>query len=173
MPEISIQQKEGISWWVWLVGLILLALVIWWAIAAFNDRDRTNTPATSSTVTGSATTETEVLPLATILSSPAGYVGRTIQGVATVSSVVTDRGFWVEQNGQRMFAVIDESVGGQSEVADINVGQQLRFQGTVEDTARASQLAGVQNLKPDTRQIIQSQPAFLYMHAWNKEILNR
>ncbi|MGE0132945.1 MAG: hypothetical protein AB7U82_33110 [Blastocatellales bacterium] len=113
------------------------------------------------------------LPLASIASDPASYVGRPVEGAATVSSVVSDRGFWIENGGQRMFAMIDESAAGRSEMADIKAGQRLRFNGTVQDAASAAQLPGVQSLEAESKRIIQSQPAYIHMHSWNKEVINQ
>lgn len=38
MAEIKIQEKQGSSWILWVVGLVILALVIWWVVGR-DDRD--------------------------------------------------------------------------------------------------------------------------------------
>jgi hypothetical protein len=172
MPEITIERRAGIPKWIWLIGAILLGFILWRIIAGIaqdGTRRGEQGTATEPARPGAQPEGAAALPVAAVLRDPASYAGRDIAGVAAVSSAISDRGFWVEQDGQRMFAVIDESASGRSEVADINEGQRLRLQGTVYSSAMAAQLPGVQNLEAQTRQIIQNQPAFLYVHALSKE----
>jgi hypothetical protein len=177
MPEIEIRKKTSVPWWLWLIVFLLIAMLIWWIVAAMNNDVATQGPVYSEPASRTATTNetdtAEIMPISNIIGNVGSYIGRQVQGTAMVSSVVSDRGFWVEQNGQSLFAVIDESVGGRSEVMDINKGQRLWLQGNIYNTAEASKLPGVQNLEKETRDIINSQPAFLYVHAWNVNIKDR
>jgi hypothetical protein len=43
MAEIKIEKKKGVPVWALLLGLVLLALIIW-AVLTMRDRDRQNTP---------------------------------------------------------------------------------------------------------------------------------
>jgi cytoskeletal protein RodZ len=66
--EIPVRRREGgVPWWVWLIGLILLALLAWWLLNNMNKNSNTGTGATSSPVTQSASPSGS-----TNLSSPSG-----------------------------------------------------------------------------------------------------
>lgn len=108
--------------------------------------------------------------LTDVFANPANHVGQSVSGTARVANDVSDRGFWIEDNGRRLFAVIDEP---STETIDINGGQQIRFSGTVIDATRAAQIPGVQALEQETQQILKQQPASLLVKARDITILSR
>ncbi len=95
------------------------------------------------------------------MSGPANYANQTVSGTARVAQVVSDRGFWIEDGGQRVFAVIDEP---KPEIKNIRAGQTVRLDGAQVMT-NASQVPG--QLEAQTQQAIQNQSAFLYVRAAN------
>ena len=177
MAEIPVERKGGIPWWVWaLLAAILIALAIWW-IAADDDVETAEpvaveaveplAPGPVAPVAGEAD-----MTIASILASPGQFVGRDdFQAEVAVPEVPTDRGFWVEDQGQRLFAVI---VDEPREVPlDINSGQRLRVtQGMVRDATFLPQLPGA-SIDDATRRIIESQNVFLVVDEENIEILSR
>lgn len=135
MPQLDIQRTErsgGVLAWVWIAAAILAGLLLWWVIAAATDRDnfaavppneqvageRLETPAAPVVPDTDVTAPDaqmpgvtpEPLPLAGILATPTDFFGDPVAGMATVTEVVSDRGFWVESDGNRMFVVKDEAL---------------------------------------------------------------
>lgn len=176
MAEINIEKKKSI--WPWIIGALVALLILWFL---FNMLDRDDeapvvAPAATSQIvepagpvppadTGAAevtTANAEVtdamLPISAVLAGTAGYVGKQISGTARVTDVPTDRGFWIEQDGQRMFAMLAEQPGMENEI-DVNQGQLVQLSGTVHDTASASQVQG--GISPEAMQILGGQQAFL------------
>jgi hypothetical protein len=174
MAEIPVERKRNLAW-LWIVlALLLIGALIWWATARDGrevatvpvDTEARLEPAAAPVAGAGAAT------IANILASPAAYVGRDdFSGEFDVPDVPTDRGFWVEDEGQRLFAlIIDEP---REVPKDINPGQRLRIsQGMIRDRNFLSQMPGRQ-LKPDTQQIIQEQDAYLVVDEDNIEILSR
>jgi hypothetical protein len=122
--RVELERKEQQSnWWIWLVvGIVALAL-IWWLLAAQRGPQ-----------TGQEEEVAGPLPVAQILGSPQQFHGQEVHGVATVSEVVSPDAFWLEQGGERIFAVWDRGMlGGGNDVVQ---GQQISLAGTVEPAAR-------------------------------------
>lgn len=115
-----------------------------------------------------AASDTTPIPVTVIVAGPAGYLGRSVVGTARVAEVVSDRGFWLEQDGERIFAVIAQTPQMENAV-NVNQGQTVVVAGVVYDSATADQVPG--ELEPDAKQIIADQPAFLYVAAQNVILL--
>lgn len=175
MAEIPVEKKSSLAWLWILLGLILLALLIWWAVGADDDEVDLVEPVVveeqvvvedepTLPVAGEAT-------LATILANPAEYIGSEFSGEVDVDGPLTDRGFWVESDGQRMFALIDD---GPLEVPmDINPGQRLQISsGMVMSPASIGDLPG-DELDADTRRIAEEQEVFLVVNEDDMEIIQR
>lgn len=169
MPELDIQRKSAATyWWVLLLVLLLAVFIIWWLAAAWDNDpevavvrpEGAAAPAGATATPGTA--NVEVIPVAAILAEPGSYADRTVQGTARVVQVISDRGFWIEENNQRLFVVLNEQ---RPETVDINAGQTVRLSGRVSTAERAGQLDGVQSLEADTREALNSQKAFLYVNA--------
>lgn len=170
MAEIHIERKKGAAWpWLLLAALAVLALLAWllWPDAADTTPltativDPVPAPATVATFapldsppTGSAETPT----IATILANPAQWVGREFSGTVTVAEVPTDRGFWIEEGGRRLFAIL---VDAPAEVPlDINAGQRIRIRGTLRDAAYLPQLPG-RPIVAATQEVARREPVYL------------
>lgn len=174
MTEIHMERKKGMPW-IWALLALLLVALIAWMVWPRPDPVEPLPVATATTVTiveplavppPAATDAT----IATILSNPRQWVGREFSGVVTVAEVPSDRGFWIEQNGQRMFAILYDEP---AEVpVDINAGQQLRIRGTVRDPAYLPQVVGAK-LTPSTEAIAREQPVYLVAGETAIEILQR
>lgn len=91
MAEIPVEKKSTSSWWMWLIGLLVLLLIIWfvWQNSG-QDREGVNTTSPAA-VTGATTTD----PAATTstIAGPAGTTGAdTTAPVAATGSGSTPAG---------------------------------------------------------------------------------
>lgn len=163
MAEIHMERKQGKPWiWALLLGILLIGLLAW-MFWPRRDTVELIPVATATTVTfvdpaAVPPAATAGATIATILASPQQWVGREFSGVVTVTEVPSDRGFWIEQDGQRMFVILYDEP---AEVPiDINAGQQLRIRGTVRDAAYLPQVPGG-NVTQATESIAREQPVYL------------
>ena len=109
------------------------------------------------------------IPVSQIIESPATYTGQTLGGEVRVTEVPTDRGFWIEDEGQRLFAILADQP--QEEPKDINPNQTLRLrEAVVRDPAFIANIPG-EPLDADTRRILNGLPVFLTVDERNIEIL--
>lgn len=172
MADINVQRRSRMTWlWV-LLGLIILALILW-TLAANEEERVTMAPGAEQRVTPltgvqpttpaapapEATSATSPIPVSQITQSPATWSGRTISGMAHVVNVPTDRGFWIEAQGERLFVILIEHAAGQP--SGIGPGQTLRFdQATLHDPSYLVHLPG-RRLDADTQAIVEGLPVFL------------
>ena len=172
MAEIPVEKKSSSKTWLWLLlAALLVVLIIWWLSA---DDDEVETavvdPAPIESVETTATTPMAgEMTLAAILAQPQQYIGQEFTGEVDVGGPLTDRGFWVENDGARMFAVI---IDQPREVPlDINPGQRLQVNGgMIRAGGDVGDVDGVP-LDDDTRAVIQDQAAFMMVDESNIEIL--
>lgn len=92
---------------------------------------------------------------------PADYIGTTVKGRVKVTNVISDRGFWITNGEQRVFAVVREDVP-QHEMIDINKGQVLEFVGVLTDGENWRALEGL--LEEDTKETLKKQDYFVAMY---------
>ena len=175
VADISVERKDR-SIWPWILGLLLLGLLIWGLLELLdNDNDLVERPVATEPapvvdpvppVVGAAAVATPTI--ADVLANPAAYAGQSFSTQEVrVAEVTGDRGFWIENNGQRMFVVKNESP--QPGVADVqgpadtrasrnlNVGDRVQINGMLLTSADQAQPP----LDNQTRQLIQQQPVFL------------
>lgn len=195
MTQIEIQRKKSV--WPWLIAAIVLIAIIWAALEFVGNDDvdaysataepaettpmaaaPTQTPPFADTDTSTAgvaptpapmppppaETDNTPIPVSVIVVGPTQFLGQPVIGTAQVAGVPSDRGFWIEQGGQKMFAVVAAS-STMEDAIDLNPGQQVRLAGVVYDSAMASTITD--ELAPETRQVIATQPAFLLVDARN------
>jgi hypothetical protein len=225
MADIHVEKRNAI--WPWILGLVVLALLIWAFVGGRDDRTGVTTPtATAPVTTTPATTETwrddrattptttapataaapatttgtmadttmtrgvgmqQEIPIAEILEQPQQYLNQRVSGTAVVAEVVSESGLWVEQDGERMFVVIEQGAGlagtprgtagtqtgttttttpgtqadtqqmGQQQITQLRPGQTIQLSGMVHGQTTAAQVEAA----PEARQIITTQPAFL------------
>lgn len=189
MAEVRIERKEGgTSVWPWLIAVVVLALVGWWLWRALANRQEatgvstatsaatapvaepsviTAAPGTGATPQPGVEAATPYMPLAAIRANPDAHFGTQVSGLARVTEVVSDRGFWIEQDGARIFVVKAESLPGGS--AEMTVGAQVSLTGTVVNPDRMQQeVPGILELGDGTLKGLQGEPAIL--HATNIEM---
>ncbi|MEE4210357.1 MAG: hypothetical protein V2I43_13960 [Parvularcula sp.] len=182
MAEIPVKRKA--TWWPWilLVLALLVALLFWLTTAADHDDAVVDTTAELSDVPDPTTVANDALPAATVweanyalgdaVENPTGIIGRDdFSGEVSVPSVPTDRGFWIEADGARLFAVL---IDGPREVpVDINAGQELRVaNGMLRDASFIADIPG-EELEGDTLAILEDQDVYLVVHEDEIEISGR
>ena len=175
MAEIPIEKKSSKAW-LWILLLALLAGLLIWALLANNDADDdavVTEPVAMDTMNPAADADTMPageMTIASILANPSAYYGRDgFTGEVEVSGPLTDRGFWIENDGNRMLAII---IDEPREVPmDINAGQTLRLTGgTVRNPADIENMPGVP-LDQDTKNAMQGQDAVLVVDERNIDIV--
>lgn len=180
MAEIPVEKHSSTKWLWWLIAAILVALLIWWiagddddAESVVNDTQTVEAVNADRQVNADAQSGANggVLTLATIMAQPQSYVGREFSGEVGVAGPITDRGFWIENDGARMFALV---VDQPAEVPiDINAGQRLTIDnGTIRKAGDAPDVKGVP-LDDDTLKIIADQDVFLVVNEKSIDILKK
>lgn len=185
MAEIHVERKET-SIWPWILGLLLLLLLAWGIYELLDDDVEEPVaaavvpPPAVPPVTPATTPEPIAqgqLCVAQVLSAPTTYIGQSLGTCEMrVTEVVSDRGFWAEENGQRVFVLVNEGTqtnpqpgvgdvtGQQAEQPDINAGQTIRVtQAMVMDNV-ANVVGPVDE---QARNIAQQQPWFLVADGRN------
>lgn len=190
MEEIRIERRK--SPWGWIVGLLLLLLLAWGVYQWIQRNGIVDTGAPAATATvppiaepieplpageaGNGLAPTPAPPtaadnapiaVAAIVAGPAFFQGQPVVGTVQVVEVPDAGGFWVEQDGQRLYAAIIRSPDMQASVRPESVGpgRQVRLSGVVHDSARSSQLGA--DIDPAAREIIAGQRVFLLVDADN------
>lgn len=171
----EVYEKKGTPAWVWIVGAIVALIVIWaiwtWSrpVVPVVMAPPVAAPAPMVTpVPAPAVTATAVAPIALIIAVPADYFDREISGTAQVVDVPTDRGFYLEDNGRRIFAVLGKDFTEKQ--VNVNPGQTVRVSGVVRASSKLDE-AEVGTLQAATRDRIQKEP--VYMVVKQIEVLAR
>lgn len=179
MAEIRVE-KKSYAWIWWLLALILLALLLWWMFAG---RDEPEVAVTEPGVVAEEPgaeleplpgaepepgAEAGGIPFGEILGTPDDWTGRSVTGEVRVAEVVSDRGFWVEdEQGQRLFVLLNELP---NEIRDVNAGQRIRMtDAKVYGTDDLGNVPG--EMDPQAREIAQGQPVVLAVDSRSVEIL--
>lgn len=183
MAQINVERKHSSAWIWWILGLIVLALIIW-AVAETMDRDELaeNTvapigveeqvPVTPADEVPVLTAEAAGIPVADILESPSTWAGRSLTGEVHVAEVVSDRGFWIKdsrnQNAdERLFVLLNEVPG---DIKEINAGQTIQMNDAlVYQAENLDQIPG--QVDEQARRIVQGEQIVLAVDSLNVEIL--
>ena len=155
MANIPVEKKGGMALWPWLLGLLLLGLIGWFVIDAFDDEDDladADVVMTETADTGTMDDAMDATAMTGMITSldalldadnPSALEGRTVRlsGV-TASAVTGDSTFWVynpdEGVERRVFAVLyqleeDElGAGGTDGIYNVDEGETMTIEGTVQ-----------------------------------------
>lgn len=66
MADINVERKRGAGIWPWIIGLIILALILWWLFARGGDDRTENMNAVDTTVVTDTTTAMPAMPMDTM-----------------------------------------------------------------------------------------------------------
>lgn len=161
MADTMDPQRRRSAGWLWgALALVVVVLLVWWAWPQEEE----------VIVDREVATELEPLPpvaegpngntIVMIVDNPSEHVGQPFPRTEVrVAEVPTDRGFWIEANGSRLFAILIDQP--QEEPKDIQAGQSLRIEGgTLRDATFLDQIEG-EPLDASTRGIAKEQNIFL------------
>lgn len=185
MADINVERKRGGGFLPWLLGLLALAALALLLLRGCGDDGDEVAPVVTDTVVtdttamapvappapvdslGAAGAAGAALPIAAVLGGVDQYAGQEVSGTATVPETPSDRGFWVETNGQRMFVILAEPTEA---LRDVDPGQTVRLTGArVMRGSEASQIPG--DVEAETRTLAQGQQAFLVVPSRGVEIV--
>ena len=172
MAEIPVEKKSSKTWLWLLLAALLIILLIWWLSAADDDAETEvmeTAPIETVETETAVVADTAPMTLAAIMAQPEAYIGQEFTGEVDVGGPLTDRGFWVENEGARMFAlIIDEP---REVPLDINAGQRLQVTGgMIREGGDVGEVEGVP-LDDDTREVLSGQAAFMMIDEEDIEIL--
>jgi hypothetical protein len=181
VAEIHVERKPRSGWaWVWVLLLLVAIGVLAWLY--WPDRVGTRTTETATATDPAmggdpSVVDTVPLPGATqpsqsmamiseIRANPEQWIGREFVGVVNVTDSSTtdetamppERGFWIEQDGERLFVLVNDDPN-RTPVA-VTPGQPIRIRGTVRDATFIPQL-GAMNLSGEADELLRSEPAYL------------
>ncbi|MDZ4738129.1 MAG: hypothetical protein SGJ07_17440 [Rhodospirillaceae bacterium] len=162
----EVYDKKSPPMWVWIVGAIIALIVIfliwnWMRPIApvVTSPPMVTAPAPAPAPAAStAPATTAVAPVALIVAVPADYFDRDVSGTARVADVPTDRGFYLEENGRRMLAILGKDFTEKQ--VNVNAGQMVRVSGVVRASSKLDE-AEVGSLQPATRDLITKEPVYL------------
>lgn len=159
----SLRAGQRLPYWRWLPATAALGLLLWVLVAVVQYSYRP-VPAPQERVAGQRQELREgVLPLAAVVSDPSAHLDRTVSGTAAVAQVVSDRSFWLEQNGHRVFAVVFEPA---PEARDLYEGQRVRVAGRMLDAYQAVGMPGATTLESGTFHTLSQERAFLLVERF-------
>lgn len=180
MADIDIERKKK-SPLPWILGLLALAILAFLLMQSCGD-DEADPAVAPVTDTTTAMTDTTMAPAAAPVTDTtalgaagaagagagAGWIGAVLAGTSagqsasgsgTVPETPSDRGFWIEENGQRVFAVLAEPY---EQLKDINPGQRVTISNA--RVLRGSEVSQIpQDVDADTRRIAEGQQYFLFV----------
>jgi hypothetical protein len=190
MADINVERKRKGGFLPWILGLLALAALLLLLVRGCAD-DGAEDPAAVPADTVAADTSMgagamapmpadtmgagtgvagagaagDALPVAAILGGQ--MAGQTASGTGIVPETPSDRGFWIESNGQRVFAILAEAM---EQVKDIDPGQQVRITGAqVMAGTDASRIPA--DVDAQAKATAQGQQAFLLVPARGVEIV--
>jgi hypothetical protein len=189
VAHIDIQKKSGSNWLWWILGLVILALLVWWLVGSTH-RDSTTTsngavaapavvaaaPGMDSGYAGAASVITDLGVLTSSDSASALAARAVVLTGVPVASVVSDKGFWAgtgTADSQRVFVVRgNQSASYTAPDGAVSAGSRVNVYGVVQAMpADLTQQATDWNLKSTDSQALAAQR--IYVQADSVRIASR
>lgn len=170
MADTDVERRSrGMGWLWWAVGLLALILIVWWAWPAGEEAELALEDAQPTAEVQPQAAETvgeqPAMSLGEIIANPGTYTGQTWTSEVNVTEVPTDRGFWIEEDGERVLVVIVDQPREQP--FDVQPNTTLRLeQAVVRDPGFLAELPGAP-LDADTEALVRDQPVFLTVDESN------
>ena len=168
MADIDLERdRGGMGWLWWALGLLALVLIVWWVWPDNDEAEFADVEAPTAEIeavepvtTPEPIVDIQGVTVGDILGNPDDYIGETFpRAEVTAVEVPTDRGFWIEDEGERLFAIINDQP--QEQPKDINPGATLRIDGgTFRDRTYLPELSGAP-LDQTTEDLAEQQDIFL------------
>lgn len=188
MADINIERKRK-SPLPWIIGLVALALLALLLMRGCGDEPETDA---ATVVTDTTTGMTPAAPMATApmdtgamaaggaagaaAAGGTGWIagvlagtsaGQTAGGDGMVPQTPSDRGFWIEENGQRVFAILAEPM---EQIKDVDPGQRVRISNA--RVLRGSEAGQIpQDVDAEARRTAQGQQYFLLVPSSGVQIV--
>lgn len=169
MADINLEKKRSSSAWLWVVVALLVVVVLAWWMWPDEELEPVVAEAPMTEVQPPTAPLPEPvaqmpgIPVSQIVESPTTWTGRTVEGEVRVTSVPTDRGFWIEDQGEQLFVLINPEGG---EAPNIQPNTTVRIEeGTVRDTTFVAGIPG--EISDETRNILQDQSVFIVTDPGN------
>jgi hypothetical protein len=187
MADIDIERKKK-SPLPWILGLLALALLAFLLMQSCGDEEEVEPAVVTDTTTAFTDTTTAMAPVtdtttmgaagagaAAAGAAGAGWIGtvlagtnagQTASGSGVVPETPSDRGFWIEENGQRVFAILAEPM---EQIKDIDPGQRVSISNArVMRGSESSQIP--QDVDAEARQTASGQGYFLLVPSSGVQI---
>lgn len=181
MADINVERKRGAGIWPWIIGLIILALVLWWLFSRPTAANMEGVNAVDTTVAatdagavapggtmpgmpmdsmamGAPGGTRQPIPVEQILAAPAQYDRQSVSGSAAVAEVVSDRGFWIEDQGRRLFVTMADPQANEQPIS-VSPGQTVHLTGTVHRGGARAEVPFT--LEAKAQQVVAKEPVFL------------
>lgn len=153
MADIPVEKRGGTPWWYWLVGLLVLAGVIWLVAELFDAEPDEDELGAAEDIEEPETAEPDtaagdlIMDVALLLDAedPQALAGRRVQlSDLRVTSVVGDSTFYVSpqdaEEERRFLVALDEQIPAPPEDVegryDVTEGQIVSLSGTVHELTR-------------------------------------
>lgn len=191
MADINIERKRKspLPWIIGLLAVALLALLLMRTCGDDDDADNVLVTDTTSVTTQTAA-PIDTTPMAAPMDSAGmaagagaagagtGWIAGILAGTAAAAGTASgdgivpetpsDRGFWIEENGQRVFAILQEPM---EQVKDIDPGQRVRISNA--RVLRGSESAQIpQEVDAEAKRTAQGQQYFLLVPASGVQIVS-
>lgn len=186
MADINIERKRK-SPLPWVLGLLALALLAFLLMRSCGDDEaEPATVVTDTTTTMQSAPMTDPMATAPMDSGAMAAGGTAAGGTGWITGILagtaaaaaasgegmvpetpSDRGFWIEENGQRIFAILAEPM---EQLKDIDPGQRVRISnGRVLRGSESSQIP--QEVDAEAKSTAQGQQYFLLVPASGVQIV--
>lgn len=187
MADIDIERKKK-SPLPWILGLLALVLILFLLMRSCGGDDTVDETVTVVDTTASQTvapvapmpvTDTTAAATGAAAAGAAagtGWIasvlggqmaGQTAMGEAVVPATPSDRGFWLEENGQRVYAILAERY---EQIKDIDPGQRVRISNArVMAGSESAQIPA--DVDAEAKATAAQQPYFLLVPASGVEII--
>lgn len=191
MANIPVERDTSKPWWLWLLGILLLALLVWLAFELFDDEPDADEIAGTEDNVGviddvdlsddlaaatDITTEDQLYAVEDTVASEGVTVTRLEPGSAVnlqnvpVLSVIGDSAFWIGRDDARRYLVVlaglgeDETgAGGSDGVFNVDEGDTVSITGAIARFVEGER--GLSGLTDDDTQALRERDAYIRVNS--------